>query len=562
MNTPPPDPEEPLNWPLESLPDYIFTVRLRDGQVVKTTHSAGVQAVTGYTPADYQSDPGLWLRMVHPKDRGLVAAHAQKICAGEKVPPIEHRLVHKDGSLRWVRNTSVPRFDSHGRLVGYEGVLTDITDRKQAEQALRESEELYRTLFDASADAVFIAALDGRILDGNPAACRLFAWPKETLPQRRLSDLSSEIAANLSRWQRKLLEGGEARRERIHCLCAGAQDGQAEPFPCQLHLQLVPIRAEKRLIVSLHDLSAVERVEQATLRQVEAETRTRQAEAARSELAHEIQERQRAEADLRESEERFRLTFAQAAIGIAHVAPDGRFLRINRRFCDIVGYTPEEMLACTFQDITYPEDLSADLDQVEKVLKGVIQNYTMEKRYRHKKGYLVWVRLTVALVRDALQQPKYFISVIEDISEHKRLDEAMLLNDSRMEALLRLSELRVASEHELIAYALEEVVRLTRSQVGYLHFINPDQTSLRLYTWSRKVLQDCRAERVGHYPIEQAGVWADCVRQRRPVIHNDYQNLPDKKGYPEGHFPVLRHMSVPLLEEDRVVCVVGGGQQN
>ena len=128
------------------------------------------------------------------------------------------------------------------------------------------------------------------------------------------------------------------------------------------------------------------------------------------------------EASLLERERRFRTTFEQAAVGMAHVAPDGRFLAINQRFCELVGYSREEMLARTFQDITFPEDLEADLAYVQQLLAGQRDTYSMEKRYLRRDGSLLWINLTVALVRNEGGIPQYFISVIEDINERKRLE--------------------------------------------------------------------------------------------------------------------------------------------
>ena len=124
-----------------------------------------------------------------------------------------------------------------------------------------------------------------------------------------------------------------------------------------------------------------------------------------------------------ESEERFRATFEQAAVGIALVAPDGCFLRLNQKFCDIVGYSLDEMLERTFQDITHPDDLDTDLEHVQQLLAGEIETYAMEKRYFRKGGEIVWVNLTVSLLREATGEPDYFISVIEDITERKKLQE-------------------------------------------------------------------------------------------------------------------------------------------
>jgi PAS domain S-box-containing protein len=140
-------------------------------------------------------------------------------------------------------------------------------------------------------------------------------------------------------------------------------------------------------------------------------------------VQNDITERRRIEEVLRESEERFRATFEHAAVGAAQVGIDGRWLRVNRRLAEIVGYEREELLARTFQDITHPEDLAGDLEQMRQLLSGELQTYTLEKRYMRKGDSEVWVNLTVSLVRDAVGEPAYFIAVVEDISERKKTEE-------------------------------------------------------------------------------------------------------------------------------------------
>lgn len=138
-----------------------------------------------------------------------------------------------------------------------------------------------------------------------------------------------------------------------------------------------------------------------------------------------VRSRRRTLEELALSEQRFRATFEQAAVGIALLAPDGRWLKTNQRLCDIVGYPHEELLTRTFQDITHPDDLDVDLGYVRQMLAGEIETYTIEKRYLRKGGEIVWVNLTVALVRHADGRPDYFISVVEDIQQRKTVEAAL-----------------------------------------------------------------------------------------------------------------------------------------
>jgi PAS domain S-box-containing protein len=148
-------------------------------------------------------------------------------------------------------------------------------------------------------------------------------------------------------------------------------------------------------------------------------------------------ERVRVERTLRESEERFRAAFEHAAVGIALVGLDGRWLRVNRKLCDLLGYSHDELLGLTFQDVTHPDDLGQDMDHVRRLTAGEEQTFAMEKRYVCKAGHVVWTNLTVAIVGDG--PARHFVSVIEDITERKRFErerERLLASerDARAEA--------------------------------------------------------------------------------------------------------------------------------
>lgn len=192
------------------------------------------------------------------------------------------------------------------------------------------------------------------------------------------------------------------------------------------------------------------------LEQLESKVEERTADLTRinESLQAEIIERQRIEQALRESEHRFRATFHQAAVGIAHVAIDGSWLLVNQRLCNILGYTPEELQLLTFQDITHPDDLNTDLEYVDQILADNIQTYSTEKRYFRKDNSIIWVNVTVSLMRELSGEPKYFISVIEDINERQQWEEQIQASLLEKEVLLKEIYHRVKNNLQVISSLL------------------------------------------------------------------------------------------------------------
>ncbi len=181
-----------------------------------------------------------------------------------------------------------------------------------------------------------------------------------------------------------------------------------------------------------------------------------------------ITERRRAVQELRESEARFSGAFVQAPSGVALVAPDGRWLKVNQAICDLLGYPEAELLTRTFQDITHPEDLAAELEHVRHLIAGEIRTYQMEKRYIRAHGGLVTVLLNVSLVRDGSGQPVYFISHIQDISARKQA-ELML---QREQALLS-SLLSTIPDHIYVKDRQSRFIRINNSMAQRMGLRDP-----------------------------------------------------------------------------------------
>jgi|GEM_PF-2571016 len=195
---------------------------------------------------------------------------------------------------------------------------------------------------------------------------------------------------------------------------------------------------------------------------------------------------------LRESEERFRVTFEQAAVGIAHVGIDGQFIRVNQRWCDILGYGREELLLKTFKDITHPDHLEVDMKDAKRLFSGQVENFSKEKRYVRSDGSAIWVDLTAALVRDSNGQPTYSISVIEDISARKRVEEEIrkLNEDLELRVVERTAELQTANrELESFSYSVSHDLRAPLRHIsGYLELLK-DEAGLSFDERSRRYLE-------------------------------------------------------------------------
>jgi len=158
-----------------------------------------------------------------------------------------------------------------------------------------------------------------------------------------------------------------------------------------------------------------------------------------SQIERQTRQRIQAQVALQESEERFRNAFDYAGIGMALVDLDGRFMKVNYNLCQMIGYSESELLAITFQAITHPEDLAADVTLVKRLLAGEIGFYQLEKRYIHKQGQIVWILLSGSLVRDSQDQPLYFIAQIQDISDRKQAEFALSRSRELKEAIFNES---------------------------------------------------------------------------------------------------------------------------
>lgn len=230
------------------------------------------------------------------------------------------------------------------------------------------------------------------------------------------------------------------------------------------------------------------------------------------------------------------------------------------------GYEPEDFTSgrLDYADIIHPDDLEQVKSEFakhseEKQPKG----FTLDYRILTKFGNIRWVEERTLMRRDKNGNLIQYLAIVLDITERKKAEEKLQLDEARMEALLKLNNMSSSTLEEITDFALEEVIKLTKSKVGYLAFLNPSETLLTMHSWSREALKNCQVkDKIYVYPVESTGLWGEAVRQRKPVITNDYQSSSQyKKGYPEGHVELKRHMNIPVFDGNKIVAVAGVGNK-
>ena len=169
----------------------------------------------------------------------------------------------------------------------------------------------------------------------------------------------------------------------------------------------------------------------------------------------------------------------------------------------------------------------------------------------------------VSFHRKSLHGEPIIVATIRNMSRHRKIEEALRLEEARLEALLRLNQMTGEPISRICEFALEEAVRLTGSRIGYLAFYDEEREKLTMHAWLVHDMDECRIiNRTVEYPLKKTGLWGEAVRQRRPVITNDYcAPSPYKKGLPEGHVPLTRHMNAPIMDDGRIVVVAGVGNK-
>lgn len=403
--------EKRLNQLLSSITDFKFTAKISDNKLISTVHSEGCLSVTGYSPAEFQNNPNLWFEMIHEDDKQLLKEWAEKVENGIEPEPIEHRIIHKNREIIWVSNTTVLRKDSKGKLLGFDGLISDITKRKIAELALRESEKRFYDAIDLQPLPMGII-IDGKPLFYNRNFTERFGYTIEDVPtvekwlERTISDSSFRekilIDVKAAITERNNFDVTKYNRD-FKILC---KDGSEK------WIEISDRRIGNMLVTVFNDIT----------------------------------ERKESEEKIRRSEELYRLLAENIDDVIWKMdIKTLRYTYFSPSVVKLTGYTVEEALQLNSEQILMPDsikDLAVNLTEWIKQYNNTRQGITRSFEYqiRHKNGFPVWVEINAAFITDNSGEIQEIVATSRSIEERKASEMSLIESEEKLKTIFNTSK--------------------------------------------------------------------------------------------------------------------------
>ncbi|MEG3859850.1 PAS domain-containing protein [Microcoleus sp. herbarium12] len=433
-----------------------------------------LKALLGYEDAEIPNRVQDWMSLVHPDDLVAVEAALNAYLEGvTEVFEIEHRMLRKDGSTCWllIRGSAVR--SPLGKVCRLTGTDTDITDRKLTAEKLQNSEAELLALFNAMTDIVLVFDASGRYLKVAPTVPQLLYKPAPEVLGKTLAEIFPEAEANFALGHiRQTLASGETHRVEYSMNI----EGKLFWFDASIS----PLGVDRVMWV-----------------------------------ARDITDRKHAEAALQKSEEKFRNLFDDApiAIGLANLR-DYRTIKVNEAHRQMLGYSDAELAIATFTELTHPEDLQAELEQVKQLVEGNIPRFQMEKRLIKKNGELMWANFTVTLIRDGDGFPLYSMAAIEDISYRKRAEMELQQLKERLHFLLASNPAVIFTTTPLEDFCTTYISENVKAIVGY----DPQEVLADSNFWSSRIHPEDRPQFLVNFSDLSEG--KNCICEYR-FLHRD-----------------------------------------
>jgi PAS domain S-box-containing protein len=395
-------------------------------------------------------------------------------------------------------------------------------EHKRAEKTLHEAERQQRLIYEYLSDVIFTLDCDLRVTSVSTSVERHLGYRTEELVGRQFNDINVLAPESLE----------VALKNALQALAGGTAPATEYVF----------IRKDGTRIIG--EVSVSPCVEDGKIVGLIS-------------VARDITERKRVEEALSEKSQFIASLMRAMPVAVFYKDKEGRYLGCNDTFTDIMGVTSEQIKGKTVHEL-WPSELAEKYHHMDLELIRNRRHQVYEFQVKAKDGQMHPVIYAKDVYLDKDGEVAGLVGAFLDITEHKRVE-------SIMQARLRLLEFAIShSMDEFLTATLDEIEALTGSAIGFYHFLESDQKTLSLQNWSTNTLKNmCTAEgKSSHYDIAKAGVWVDCVYERRPVIHNDYASLPHRKGMPDGHAPVVREVVVPIFRGNLIKAIIGVGNKS
>jgi len=479
------------------------------------TFNPACERIFGWTAEEVIGKFTRWL----PSDKFEESRNIkERAFAGETIRGMELSRVRKDGTPITISVSNAALKNEQGIPDRILSMIEDITQRKKDEAELREFNQQLQLIIDASPNGIQIIDKDNNVRVWNPACEVIFGWTADEVIGKPSPFIPPEKQSESDQLRQRVRRG-----EILKCVELERRRKDGSTIYCEM--SAAPIRNEQgdvdRIVTILEDIT----------------------------------QRKKAESELREFNQQMQALLNASPVGIQITDKDVHIETWNPACEQIFGWKAEEVIG---KDLPYVplQDAKESQQRAQRIFTGeTFKNVQVERR--RKDGSKIIVELSCAPLSNTEGKYNRALTIIEDATERNLAEQL---------TRIRLSLLEYAATHtlrELLQKTLDEVGEITESPLGFFHFVEEDQKTISLRAWSTRTINEfCHAEGYDtHYSIEQAGIWADSVRERQPVIHDDFQSIPGKKGFPEGHATILREMTIPIIRGEKVVALMGIGNK-
>ncbi|WKZ41622.1 MAG: PAS domain S-box protein [Anaerolineales bacterium] len=351
--------------------------------------NAAMIEMTGYSPEEFFKMSGADLS--YPGDAEIGMPELRAVLEGTlNTYQIEKRYVRKSGQIFWVRLTNSVVRSADGAPQYFVTIVEDINEQKQAQEELHKSQARFRAIFNDSAVGMGVMGLDRRIIDANPAICRMYGMTRDEMIGMSAAEVTYP-------------EDNPQSTQLLDELISGQRDSY--------EIDRRYIRRNGEVFWAHVTMSSVRGSDGKPLYLVG--------------MVIDIDEQKKMQERIRESEARFQAIFDNVAVGVAVMTLDRQPVAVNAQTEKITGYSLDDLAGMNPVMIVIPEDRNIDVEMFKDLVEGRRDSYVMERRYRHKDGHIFWARINYSLVRDRNGNPDYLVGIIEDIDEQKRANERL-----------------------------------------------------------------------------------------------------------------------------------------